>query len=156
MNAEQLKFKILKSEDQKQESAGAIPDWGIEDGELFIRTMNGEELAEFTDSMQSARRAAAGTKASDPDAEDEAFDSNIRARLLVRVLVDKEGERVFTNEDLAQLNKKSGRILVHLFHKAQELNGLGKMNQDTMVKPSGETQNSASGSDSPEGLEDPQ
>ena len=52
-----------------------------------------------------------------------AFLDNARARLLVRCLVDENGERLFTDADAAELGKTWCAPLDKLFEVAKRLNG---------------------------------
>jgi hypothetical protein len=49
---------------------------------------------------------------------------NARARLLVRVIVNESGTRIFTDADAAELGKKSARVINRLYDVAAKLSGL--------------------------------
>ena len=49
---------------------------------------------------------------------------NIRAKLVVRCAVNSEGNRLFSDDDVVKLAKKSGAAVDRLFDVAQELSGL--------------------------------
>ena len=51
--------------------------------------------------------------------------SNARAALLVEVLVDEKGNKIFELSDVEALGAKSGSALQRLFSVAQRLSGLG-------------------------------
>lgn len=59
---------------------------------------------------------------------------NVRARLLALTLIDEEGNRLFSEEDIELLGGKSGAVLDRLFTVACELNGLGANDIKTLEK----------------------
>ena len=65
---------------------------------------------------------------------------NIRAKLCARTIVDKEGKRLFGEDDIALLGKKSGTALDRVFEVAQRLNRLTAADIKELEKNSGETQ----------------
>ncbi len=50
--------------------------------------------------------------------------ANLRANLVGRCLVNEDGERLFTEAELAALGRKGAAALDRLFTRAQELSGL--------------------------------
>ena len=58
---------------------------------------------------------------------------NLRARLVVLTVCDEKGNRIFKDEDLAALGKKSGAALDKLFTLAQKLSGIGAADVEEMV-----------------------
>ena len=51
---------------------------------------------------------------------------NFRSKLLVKVIVDEAGKRVFEEADIERLALKNSKVLDRLFNKAQEINGIGQ------------------------------
>lgn len=49
---------------------------------------------------------------------------NIRSRLLVKVLVDENGKKLFNNGDVPMLASKSGRVINRLYLEALKINNL--------------------------------
>lgn len=49
---------------------------------------------------------------------------NLRAKLIVRCAVDEDGNRLFTDADIEELNKKSSAAIDLLFLESQKLNGM--------------------------------
>ncbi len=146
LDAQSMREQILETEDRPIVPY-PCPEWGLM---LFIKTMDGYELAQQTNEMAAVREELRAG-AADPD---NVSDDAVRARFLVHVLCDRQGNRVFNDPaDIIALNKKSSKVLIPLFHKAQEVNGMGRISED-MVKILGRAQNSASGSDSPEKTDD--
>lgn len=110
---------ILKAQDLKRESA-EVPEWG---GTLFIRGMSGAERDAFETSLFSkngAERIFTG--------------DNIRAKLLVRCIVDDKGERLFGDDDVAALGQRNAATLDRLYDIAQRLSGIGNAELETAVK----------------------
>lgn len=81
--------------------------------------------------------------------------SNLRARLCVRCIVDKKGNRVFQDTDAEALGRKSGAAMDRVFAVAQKLSGLSDRDVEELAKnlPSGlgaaSSSVSASSSDTP-------
>lgn len=97
--------KILKADDLKKERVH-VPAWN---GDVFVRTMTGKERDAFEGEVIREGRAST---------------DNIRARLLVRVLVDEEGNRLFKDEEADLLGEKSTDALEELVNVAQMLNAM--------------------------------
>lgn len=88
-----------------------VPAWG---GEVGIREMTGAERDDFEADIME-RRA---------DGDMEVDLRMIRVKLLVRTLVDPDtDERLFEDDEMADLAGKSGAVLGRLFEDARQLNG---------------------------------
>lgn len=87
-----------------------VPEWG---GSVRLRTLTGAERDAFESSVvsQSGSNRKVNLK-------------NVRARLVSLCLVDEEGNRLYSDADVAKLGKKSAKVLDRLFDKAQRLSGL--------------------------------
>ena len=101
------KEAILKNTALATEAVN-IPEWG---GYVTVREMAGTEK----DSYESA--------CSDRGAGGEYV--NIRAKLVVRSLINGEGKRIFDDGDAGRVGQLSGRILDRLCDVAQRLSGIG-------------------------------
>lgn len=101
------KQAIFDTQDLKTEEV-AVPEWN---GSVRVRTMTGTERDGWEASLSPT-----GSKGVDL--------SNLRARLLVKCIVDEQGERIFTDEDADALGAKSAAALERVFAVAQRLNGL--------------------------------
>lgn len=84
-----------------------VPEWG---GEVYVRTLTGTERDAYEAGIIGQDRK--------PDLR------NIRAKLLVRCLVDAEGRRLFSEADVDLLGNKSASVLDRLFAVAQRLSKL--------------------------------
>lgn len=107
---------ILAVEDRKTEKL-YVPEWG---GNVYIRTISGAERDEFEKTLVVERLElnAQGL----PEKVEVQDLSNIRAKLLVRVLCDAEGKPIFTTDHIAALGDKSAAALTRVYNKASELN----------------------------------
>lgn len=110
-----------------------VPEWG---DDIYIRAMTGFERDDFE---ASVRRNGVMVF------------TNYRAKLLVRVLVNENGTRIFTDQDARALGKKNAKIINRLFDKASELSGMSDDEADETEGNSEEepTPETADGSDSP-------
>ena len=88
-----------------------VPEWS---GAVYLRTMTGAERDAFDAEVLSA-----------PDRH-----INARARLVIRVLVDADGNRLFADADAEALGAKSAAALNRLFDAACRLNGFGDAVED--------------------------
>jgi hypothetical protein len=103
---------ILSSSDLPTEEV-PVPEWG---GTVFVRTMSGTERDNFEQVILEGKSTKGGT----------AKMVNVRAKLAVKVLVDEQGKRLFTDEDAGILGSKSGKALDRIFEVAQRLAGIGE------------------------------
>jgi len=125
--------QILTADDLAKELV-ACPEWG---GEVYVRTMTGEERDRFEAVMIQ-----------DPEAEPSKRYEHFRARLVVLTICDEKGMPVFFLNDVAALSQKSAKALDRVFSVAQRLSGMTKEDVEALTKNS-PTPGAASGSDSP-------
>ncbi|HEY9375169.1 hypothetical protein [Streptomyces sp.] len=92
-----------------------VPEWG---DEVIIRGLTGEELDAYQGSRRQIRNA--GTA----QAEVVFIQDNARAGLLVKCIVDENGDRIFTDQDTGLLGMKNGRVLDRLYDVATRLSGM--------------------------------
>lgn len=50
--------------------------------------------------------------------------TNMRSRLVVKALVDHEGNRLFTDKDADELGKKNARVVLRLFDLVRQMSGM--------------------------------
>ena len=110
---------ILKRDDLKKELV-SVSEWG---GDVYVRCMTGPERESWENDSYSMKGKNI-----------EINKENFRARLLVRVLVDEKGERLFSDQDISALGAKSAKVLDQLFSVAMRLNGLSKEDVDDLTK----------------------
>ena len=88
-----------------------VPEWG---GTVRVRALNGRERDAFEASCMKERK----------DGTQEFITRNMRAKLVALALVDDKGQRLFADEDVAALGKKSAKALSRVFDAASALNGI--------------------------------
>ena len=112
---------ILAVKDLKEPQRVEVPEWG---GAIFVKEMTGHEREQF--------ETFAASKVKDGKMDL----SGLRISLLLVMLVDCNGLRIFGPEDASKLNSKSGTVLAKLGGIAQELNGLGATAPEELRKNS--------------------
>lgn len=115
------KDAILTADDMRIEAV-AVPEWG---GTVFVRSLSGTER----DSFEAAILQRNGSDTS-------VNYRNMRARLAVLALCDRDGNRLFTDGDMAAVGSKSAAALQRVFDAASRLNGLSKDDVDELAKNS--------------------
>jgi len=73
--------------------------------------------------------------------------ANVRARLCAISIVDETGKRMFSDEDVRALGRKSAAALDRVFAAAQRLSGLTDEDVEELAKNSDGGQSDDSGSD---------
>ena len=111
-----LAEQILQAQDLPREAV-ECPEWGKGQGgkpvTVFVRKPSGLEL----DAWDNANVRVL------PDGRREPDLNNASARLLVKVLEDENGRRLFTDAQAPLLGKKAGDVLGRLFAVAVRLSG---------------------------------
>lgn len=108
------KDAILTADDIKHEDVH-VPEWG---GTVRVVGLSGTERDSFEAAMVDARQTGKGR----PSATLRL--ANIRAKMLVKVLVNEDGQRLFGDGDVAALGRKSGAVLDRLWDVARRLSGM--------------------------------
>ena len=109
-----LREQILAADDTPREPV-KVPEWGVT---VWVKTMSAAERDAFESHVQQSQ------------GED---GQSVRALLAAHTVVDEQGGRVFSDEDVAGLAKKSGAALTRILAKAQRLNRLTKRDADELV-----------------------
>lgn len=126
---------ILAAVDLERETV-PVPEWG---GQICVRGMTGAERDTYEATLLSVK----GTDV----ALDKAGMTSARARICAMCMIDPEtGKRLFTDAQVADLGKKSGRALDRVFSVAQRLSGITKADIDELRKNSKNGQSEDSGS----------
>jgi hypothetical protein len=112
------KDAILSVDDLPRETVH-VPEWG---GDVYVRTMSGTERDAFEASL--IRR----------DGGQDSRMENVRARLVALTLCDPGGTRLFGDDEIVVLGRKSARALDRVFAVAQRLNGIGTEQVDATKK----------------------
>jgi len=127
---------VLKAEDLTTEEVD-VPEWG---GSVLVRGMTGRERDEFEVSVTVEH---GGQMVQD-------F-ANLRAKLVARCTVDEDGERLFTDADVAALGEKSGAAIDRVFAAASRLSGMGEKDVQELTQNFGGQNGASSSSPSPPG-----
>lgn len=104
---------ILAADDIVTEAVDC-PEWGVK---VWIKAMSGAERDAFE---QSIRRRG------------ELDLTNARAKLLVRVIVNENGTRIFADSQAPALGKKSSLVINRLYEVAARLSGMSDEEQEAM------------------------
>lgn len=99
----------------------SVPEWG---GDVYMKTLSGTERDQFEDGYAEQKM------------------KNFRSRFLVLTLCDEKGERIFSDDDAAELGAKSSIVLNRLFEKGWAINAFRPEDVDSL------------GNDSPSDLSD--
>ncbi len=123
---------ILAAQDIQTEEVD-VPEWG---GSVLVRGMTGAERDAFEESVLTGRG-----KKRDVNLK------NFRARLIVKSVVDKKGDRLFTMADIDALGAKSAAALGRCFDVATRLSGMSDEDVEELTKNSeeGQSEDSISG-----------
>ena len=112
-----LKEKILAARDHKTAPV-KVPEWNVE---LTIRSFSAEERDAWEQQVQAAAKTGIPVE-------------NFRAKLAAKIVIDKDGARVFSDDDVEALGKKSGAALDRIFGAFLKLNALSKKEVDELQK----------------------
>lgn len=126
---------ILQASDLPMERV-EVPEWG---GYVYVRTLTGAERDEYESGMLIVRGTGRGAKA-------QVNMANARARLCALALCDKQGGRLFSEQDVRALGQKSASALDRIYEVAMRLSGLRPEDIEELAKNSPATPNDDSGS----------
>lgn len=126
------RLDILASEDLATEKV-RVPEWG---GSVIVKALSGVERDAYEAGIFSS---GAGITA-------EYNLQNIRAKLAARTMVDENGDRLFSDADVARLGLKSAAALDRVFSVAQRLSRLTASDVKELTVQLGNDQSAASGS----------
>lgn len=116
-----------------------VKEWG---GTVRVRTLTARERDLWEDSRTTRKGADVTVDMTD-----------FRASLVVRSVVDGDGERLFEDDDLEAIGAKSGAAIDKLWDVAARLSGISKEDEEELsgnVVASETTLGGSSPSDSPE------
>jgi hypothetical protein len=122
---------ILAATDAVSEPV-AVPEWG---GEVIVKGMSGTERDAFEASIRP--KGVLDLR-------------NARAKLLVRVLVNEQGTRLFADSQAGDLGKRSAAVIERLYDVAARLSGMSEQAVEELEGNSdAEPTETADGSGSP-------
>jgi hypothetical protein len=123
---------ILKADDLEREVV-EVPEWG---GTVIVQALTGKERDAYEAScMQQRGKEMVRNLA------------NVRAKLVVRSVVDEEGNRLFADTDANALGLKSAAALDRLFDVAAKLSRLSEEDVEELAGNSEAAQSGDSSSD---------
>lgn len=82
-----------------------IPELG---GDVFIKTLTAKEREDYEDSLKDVP------------------ENSVRATIATQVVCDEKGKLLFTPEDVEALNNGSAKVLMRIFAKFNEINGVSE------------------------------
>ena len=126
------KEQILGATDIKVEKVN-VPEWG---GDVYVKGMSGAERDKFEASIVETRGS-----------QQKLNMTNVRAKLACYTICDKDGKRLFTDNEIGELAKKSASALQRIFDAAQKLSGIGAGEVENLLKNSESAQAEDSTSD---------
>ncbi len=109
--------QILKSDDTPAVEKVDVPEW---DGYVFVKVMSGASRDRWELSTSRALEKP-GT-------------ANVRASLCVATVCDENGNRLFTDNQVANLGEKSSAALDRVYAVAQRLNKLSSSDIEELEK----------------------
>lgn len=114
------KNEIVAAQDRKIIKV-EVPEWN---GEVGIALMNAADRDSWENEVISF----------DAKGKVQTKKEFFRLKLLVRTLVDDRGIRLFSDEEILELGKKSSEVILRLFEKSMEVNKLSKSDADELEK----------------------
>ena len=113
--------QILTAQDLAREPV-AVAEWG---GEVLVQALTGAERDAYEASLMQMR-------GNNPQWN---F-VNARAKLVARSCVDESGARIFSDDDVRALSKKSSAALQRVYDVAMRLSGLSSSDMEELTKNS--------------------
>jgi len=110
--AKDLRSRILAANDIKVQKI-VIPEWG---GDYYVKIISGTERDAFEEGYAEQKMKA------------------FRVRFLVLALCDESGERIFKDEDVVELGKKSSVVINRVFEEAWKVNAFTQEAVDALGK----------------------
>ena len=108
---------ILGADDVKKRKKVSVPEWG---GEVYVKVMTGAERDQWelqaTELLKNPKSA------------------NIRAFLCALTISDDKGNRLFTDEQIVDLGKKSSVALERVFQVSRKINMVNDSDLDELEK----------------------
>jgi len=120
---------ILAADDHEYEVV-PCPEWG---GEVRLRSLTGAERDAYEQSLVQTRGKSREMNL-----------RNARAKLVALCAVDENGNRLFSDQDVAALGRKNAKPLDRLFDAARRLAGLSEDDVDRLTEDFDDAQSDAS------------
>lgn len=108
-----------------------VPEWEEDEAKkadafLLVRGLAGVERDEFESSMMESRKKGVKMNL-----------TNMRAKLIVKSVVDEDGNPYFSERDLEWLGRKSAAPLDRLYSVAAQLSGISDADMEELEKNCG-------------------
>ena len=126
-----LTREAILSKDDIQIEELHVPQWG---GTVRVRGMSGTEREMFEKSVSREKPSGNRTARRAGNTTTEVVREELRAKLVAWCVVDDSGGRVFTDEDIPNLNAKSGAALERVVEVAMRLSGMGDDDVDDLAQ----------------------
>lgn len=112
------KEQILRVKDIETRTVN-VPEWG---GDVLVRSLSATERDYFESKLvdQSGGKVRANLQ-------------NIKARLASMAIVDEEGNRVFSEQEIAILGTKSAAALNRISEAITDMSGISKKDMDELA-----------------------
>jgi len=112
------KEQILRVKDIETRTVH-VPEWG---GDVLVRSLSATERDYFESKLvdQSGGKVRANLQ-------------NIKARLASMAIVDEDGNRVFTEQEIAILGTKSAAALNRISEAITDMSGISKKDMDELA-----------------------
>ena len=110
------KMDVIRNKELKKVLVD-VPEWG---GSLWVQEMTGEQRDRFDRWVTEKADGVGG----------------FRVRVLIATVVDEEGIPLFSDLDIPDLNKKSGKAVAKLSDKGMELSGMTEGAKEVEIKNS--------------------
>lgn len=91
-----------------------VPEWGNGKGGVYVRSLMGDELDSYQGSLLAKNSKGKQTVSYD----------NMRTKLVIKTICDKQGKRLFNDGQIGLLAKKNAAGLSRVFEMAARLSGL--------------------------------
>ncbi len=119
--------QILAASDIETEAVD-VPEWG---GKVFVRGLSSVEVDNYNRSLVVMDKRG-NTTVGRLD--------NVRASLVVRCLVDEDGERLFQDHQAKELGKKASAVIQRLWEVARRLSRMDDAQEELEVEVFGDPQ----------------
>lgn len=126
--------QILGAPDRKTEDV-SVPEWG---GTVRVRSLSGAERDAYEAGIVQLRG----------DGSRQFTLANARSRLVSLSVCGEDGERLFSDADIARLGEKSATALERVFDVARRLSGLSDEDIEELAEGFGDAPSEASTSGS--------
>ena len=114
MSAVATRDMILAADDLNTEDV-EVPEWGVT---VRVREMTGTERGAFEKAISKVSTKPDGSTNVEMDAQ------NMRVQLCAMTIIDEDGKRMFSDNELSLLGGKSAKAIQRLFDVAARLSGI--------------------------------